>query len=648
MAPDAWGAENRVYPPTSGMPGKRNPKVTPYIIAFERAVDARTHKRVVLVISAQSGKSEALLDIIGQRMDTSPTPTLYLGPTKQFITEQWEPRVMELLDGAKVLSRKVTRGRTMKKTMKRIGGVPLRLAHGGSSSALKSDPFGLALTDEADELMSNVKGAGNPIDLVDIRGDTYADFVHAIVSTPSEGPNEVERDPESGLEFWQSDLAEDVKSTIWKLWLSGTQYHWAWPCPHCEDYFIPRFKDLRWDKPKSDTGKEMPSDPIMAKRTAHLSCPCCGTDIYQDELIGSQNTKEWMNERGVFVAPGQHILSDGTVVGDPPERETISFWVSGLASPFKSWGDRAERYVTAVLSRDPAAIQAVVNGGFGELYSPTGGVVPDWSEVAKLRSKEYVSGQVPGGVRILTMTVDVQKNGMFYTVRGWGSRGRSWLVEAGFLQGETADEAVWDTLETMLYDTYDGIPLRLCIVDAGFRPGKKDEVPLNRVYEFARKHKRLVRASKGSSSAMTRPIVSSAIDVNKNGEVIPNALELFRLDTDYFKRWVQERLRWDPEQPGGWALPGDVSDDYCRQMVSEARVKGASGKATWIQKSKDNHYFDCEAMQAAAGTMLNVIKLRDDAPLPERGGAEKPRRTPETQQQSKVSQNGWLDGGSIW
>jgi hypothetical protein len=53
-------------------------------------------------------------------------------------------------------------------------------------------------------------------------------------------------------------------------------------------------------------------------------------------------------------------------------------------------------------------------------------------------------------------------------------------------------------------------------------------------------------------------------------------------------------------------------------------------------------------MQAAAGTMLNVIKLRDDAPLPERGGAEKPRRTPETQQQSKVSQNGWLDGGSIW
>ena len=46
----------------------------------------------------------------------------------------------------------------MTKTRKMIAGVPLRLAHAGSSTAPKSDPAGLAITDEADELMRNVKG----------------------------------------------------------------------------------------------------------------------------------------------------------------------------------------------------------------------------------------------------------------------------------------------------------------------------------------------------------------------------------------------------------------------------------------------------------------------------------------------------------
>lgn len=601
MTPDAWGAANRIYPPTSGLPGPRDPTLTPYIIPFERAVAAKTHKRAVLVISAQSGKSEAMLDIIGERMDTSPTPILYLGPTKQFITEQWEPRIMELLDGAPTLARKVTRGRRMKKTLKVIAGVPLRLAHGGSSSALKSDPFGLALTDEADELMNNVKGAGNPIDLVDIRGDTYADFVHAIVSTPTEGPNEVELDPETGLEFWSTDLQEEIRSTIWKLWLSGTRYHWAMPCPHCGEYFIPKFKHLAWEKPVSDTGKELPSDPMLAKKTAHLVCPNSGCIIYDAD-------KADMNARGVYVAPGQSILTDGTVIGDPPESETISFWVSGLASPFKTWGDRAERYVTAVRSGDPSAIQAVINGGFGELYSPGGGNVPDWKEVQKLAQDGYDLGEVPLGVRLATMTVDVQKHGLYYTVRGWGERASSWLIQRGFLQGETSDEAIWEQLEDLSRDTYDGIPIRLGLIDSGFRPGKKDELPLNRIYEFCRRNK-LFKPTKGSSNPMVRPIAPTQVDVRVDGTV-RGTLTLYRLDTDHFKRWVQERIGFDPEQPGAWLLPRDIDEDYCRQIVSEARVRKPSGKVIWVQKSRDNHYFDCEAMQAAAGSMLNVLTIR--------------------------------------
>lgn len=45
-----------------------------------RAVHARTYKRVVMVVGAQMGKSDSILDIIGERMDTAPVPMLYLGP----------------------------------------------------------------------------------------------------------------------------------------------------------------------------------------------------------------------------------------------------------------------------------------------------------------------------------------------------------------------------------------------------------------------------------------------------------------------------------------------------------------------------------------------------------------------------------------
>ncbi|MBX9757361.1 MAG: phage terminase large subunit family protein, partial [Beijerinckiaceae bacterium] len=169
--PDEWGARNRRYPPTSGRPGPRDPFLTPYAVPFARAVASRAYRRVVMCVSAQSGKTEALLDVIGQRLDQRPAPILYVGPNRQFLNEQFEPRVMALLDEAPSLSAKVARGKRMTKTRKTIAGVPLRLAHAGSSSALKSDPAGLAITDEADELMANVKGQGDPVGLVDARGD---------------------------------------------------------------------------------------------------------------------------------------------------------------------------------------------------------------------------------------------------------------------------------------------------------------------------------------------------------------------------------------------------------------------------------------------------------------------------------------------
>lgn len=611
--PDEWAQENRIYPPTSGVPGPRNPYLTPYVIAFERAVAARTHKRVVLVVGSQMGKSESMLDIIGQRMDLSPTPVLYLGPTKQFLQEQWEPRVMELIDQSAALRDKIARGKRMTKTRKVISGVPLRLAHGGSSVALKSDPFGLALTDEADELAANVKGQGDPISQVDRRGDTYADFVHAITSTPSRGPSDIATDAESGLQFWANTDPTEVESTIWRLWQSGTQYHWAWPCPHCGEYFIPRFNCLAWDKEIDDQGRESPSDPAMARRTAFLACPANGCVITNDSKVE-------MNRRGVYVAPGQYITPDGVVHGDAPESWTVSFWVSGLASPFKAWGERAAEYVEAARSGEPGEIQSVINGGFGELYAPGGGDVPDWKELEGLKAP-YLTGEIPPGPRIVTAAVDVQKSSLYYAIRGWGARSESWLLDMGQIFGETCEEEVWSNLEEVLLQKYGGMPIRLALIDSGYRPGRPDAVPENRVYEFCCKHRRFCRPTKGRST-QAKPIILSKIEIGaagKGGRRTSTGLELFLLDTDYFKGFIHERLRWPATEPGAFHLPQDVTDDYLKQLVSEARIRRPGGRPKWVRRFKDNHFFDCESMNAAAAWFLGVHRLRGSEDIPASG-----------------------------
>jgi phage terminase large subunit GpA-like protein len=570
------------------------------VVEPERAAASGRWKRVVLVFGAQTGKSEAMLDVAGQRLDQRPGPILYVGPTRQFVTEQFEPRVMALLDEAPTLTNKLARGKRMTKTRKMIAGVPLRLAHAGSSTALKSDPAALAIVDEYDEMLGNVHQQGGPLGLVERRGDTYADFCCCVTSTPKRGRAAVEKDA-SGLQFWAVSDAIDIESPIWQLWQQGTRHHWCWPCPHCEQYFVPRFALLRFP---------LKVAPLVAARETFLECPSCGGVITDEH-------KTEMNARGRYVAPGQTIDKSGQVTGDHEEVKAISFWVSGLASPFVTFGERVAVLVEAQQSGDDAMVQQAVNAGFGELYSPGGGEVPEWMEIAeKSRAATYVRGEVPKDVLYLTLSCDVQRHSIPWAIRGWGARASSWLINYGYLRGDTTEEEVWQALGDLVTTPIGGLPIKLAFIDSGFRPGKTDTLPLNRVYEFCRRFIRRVRPTKGSSAPMRTPLLISKIEVRrKDGRAAQFGLDLVRLDTDHWKSWVHERLRWPVDHIGGWHVFKGVDEDYCHQIVSEARLKLPTGRVEWVQRHRDNHFFDCEAMQAAAGYLLNVqrIPLRENA-----------------------------------
>jgi hypothetical protein len=91
----------------------------------------------------------------------------------------------------------------------------------------------------------------------------------------------------------------------------------------------------------------------------------------------------------VGLRPGQSVeLRDDAahVTGAPADSATLSMWTSGLCSPFVTWGQRAETYLTALHSGDHGRIQTAMNAGFGECHAMTAsGDVPDWQEILERR-----------------------------------------------------------------------------------------------------------------------------------------------------------------------------------------------------------------------------------------------------------------------
>lgn len=607
--PDEWARRNRVYPPSSGMPGPRDPALTPYMVPFTRSFDpvqqyemfGQSFDTVIAVTSSQMGKSDALLDVIGSTMEQRPAPIMYAGPTKEWLNAEIEPRLMSMLNQAPRLRERLATGKRMTRYKKLVGGVPVRLAWAGSASQLAGMAAKLAIMDELDRIAENIKGEGDPFGLLEARGYSYRDRIRAAISTPLMGTVDTERDDETGLEFWKKMEAEDVSSPIWRLWQGGTRHHFAWPCPECDEFFIPRFKQLRW--------KGYPELPpaAEAKRTAYLECPCCGGVI-------EEKHKRAMNARGVYVAPGQKV-ENGVAAGPLPDTTTLSFWASGLCSPFVTFGERAASYIAAKLEGKQDTIQSVVNTGFGECYAPGSGDVPEWEEVAALK-RDYKATEIPAGVRVVTLAVDVQKNRLVYVIRGWGAAGTSWRLEAGELHGLTTEDLVWDQLAALLTRPVGDHVIHKAFIDSGFRPGKPFSLPVNKVYEFCRRFPRRVYPTKGRAT-QDKPIILSKQDVTAKGDVKKYGLDLLWLDTDYFKSWVHERIRWPADKTGAWYLPSDTTDDYCKQVVAEARVKKPTGQPEWVARSRENHFLDCEALQAALAHLLNVHLISAPEPAPQ-------------------------------
>lgn len=416
--------------------------------------------------------------------------------------------------------------------------------------------------------------------------------------------DEVDRYPVSaGTEGDPVSLARKRTTTFWnrKLLMGSTptvkgasrietafeasdQRYFELPCPHCRT-----FDRLRWENVKWTEG-----DP----RGAYYACPHCAA------VLGDAD-KARMLPLGRWTATAE---SDGVA----------GFHICELYSPWVTFGQMAAAFVEA--KRSPQTLQTWVNTSLGETWVERGDA-PSWERVLHQRA-DYEQGEVPDNVLALTAGVDVQKNRLVYVVRGFGREMASALIEHGELYGDTDQPEVWSRLANLLAERWgDDQPIRLMNIDSGFRA--------DQVYQFARRFPQ-ARATKGHDG-LSSPFKASKIDVTLRGQVIKRGLQLWHVDSSYFKSWVHARIDWPIGEPGAWVIPQDVSDDYCKQLVAESRITLPNGRRIWKLTGPDNHYLDAEVLATAAAYMLQIHRMRPEvpaAPEPAKPAEQAPRAAP--------------------
>lgn len=584
---DEWADERRILPLGNAEPGPWRSSRVPWTRAISQAFSDPRVRTVVVVMGAQMGKTETILNVIGHRFDDGPrVPTLYVGPTENQVRGFCRERLDPMLRSVPTIVAKMAQGHDDKVIEKFIGGVRLGGAWAGSATELASRPCGLVLVDERDRMESSTAGEGDPVELAAARTATFPGGKLGIFSTPTlEG-----------------------HSPIVALFDTGTREFWCWPCMHCGEYFRPRARLLIFDP-------TLPRAELAA--SARVVCPACGGE-HRDEH------KPTLNAGGRFLphvpdpeSPGEYKPAPALELAD-----VRSVWVSGLCSPWQPFGTLALKLATAQKSKDPDKLQAVINVAFGETFRATG----DAPKAEQVRSVvvRVPRRQVPTWARLLTMGVDVQKTGLWYAVRAFGfdhaaQAARSHAIDHGFIFGDPEYDDVWIALANVRdaeYRTTDGNGARrveLALCDSGFNPSTdRYRRPTHAVYEACRRSLWRMLPSKGHDRQKS-PAYLSKIESLPSGRVIPG-LRLWHVDTDHFKSQIHAAIRRAAEEPiPMWTLHAEADDHYLEQLIAEELLITSAGRRIWKLRGRaDNHLFDCEVLTHAAA-WIHQAKIRPPA-----------------------------------
>ena len=411
-----WTEENRVlFSDTSSMPGKWDLTWAPYQKDMMDAVSDPDVEEVVFMTSAQIGKTEILLNILGYYIDYEPSPMIYMLPTTLLAEAYSKDRIGPMIMNTPVLRVRVreAKSRDSNNTIrhKKFVGGQLSIIGANSAAELSGRPVRIVLCDEVDRFPASAGKEGDPFELVKKRTATFRNRKIIAVSTPTvKGASKIE-----------------------DLYNKSTMEQWMVPCPRCGHMQIIEFPRLKFPK-------EPGEKPTMR-------CEFCEEHFTERDWKNQFVYGEWRGRQ---------------------QSKSRGFHINELCSPWRSWDDVIEDFKEA-RKKGEEVFKVWINTSLGETWEERG----DSADEDSLNKRREVYGApLPKGVLLLTAGIDVQDDRFEIEVVGWNRDYESWGIEYKKIFGDLDKPEVWKRLDEYIDGAFqfeDGTRLNIAIacIDSG-------------------------------------------------------------------------------------------------------------------------------------------------------------------------------------
>ncbi|WP_339198475.1 phage terminase large subunit family protein [Solibacillus sp. FSL R5-0449] len=162
-----WADSHRVLSKeSSAEPGKWNTDRAPYQREIMDSISDPDTDEIVVMSSAQVGKSELINNIIGYYIDYDPSPMLLMQPTLEMAEAYSKDRIAPMIRDTPTLTKKVNspKAKDGNNTLlqKKFAGGHLTLVGANSPASLASRPVRIVLADEVDRFPSSAGTEGDP------------------------------------------------------------------------------------------------------------------------------------------------------------------------------------------------------------------------------------------------------------------------------------------------------------------------------------------------------------------------------------------------------------------------------------------------------------------------------------------------------
>ncbi len=566
MTLSEWADTYAYIPAGAAEPGKFQTAVAEYQREPMDAISDPRIRKVVLIWAAQTGKTQAQLNAIGYFSVQDPAYMMMIQPTLDRAEEVSKTRIAPMIRDTPVLRaiypdpKSRDSGNTL--LLKEFSGGYLALIGANAPSGLASKPIRVLLPDEVDRFEESAGTEGDPLALAEIRGSTYWNFKIVETSTPHiKGTSRIEDS------FAESD-----------------QRYYMVPCPHCGLEQVLMWPRLRYETEVTASGQ---------KRPTGIWYQCV------NECRIEESSKYEMVRRGKWQASGES--RDGRTAG---------YHLNALYSPWVEWTRLVLEWLAA--QADSEKLQVFTNTRLAESWELRGEGAEE-TELEKRRESLPQAQELPEGVLMLTLGVDVQRDRIVASVIGWGLGKEGWIVDHFILRGAPAlpeenPDSPWRELDELRarrwkHPTGEMLRIACTCVDSG------DQTKI--VYDYTRRRERERCHSIKGIDGFGKPLVNNGTRPDKNKTL------LYLVGVDTAKERIYSGLKQETDGPGRIHIlkKEHLGAEYLAELTAEhiitTKRKGRAVKHFEVLAGRRNEALDCAVYASAAREILrpNFEKL---------------------------------------